>query len=148
MPVHFYVQRNSSFGSIGTPIPFELALVNEGNAMNLQTGKFTAPRPGIYFFLFTGNAEFQASTSINVNFGVGLYLNGGLIGTGRVEESNNVDDHETPLTLQSTLNLKKDDQVWVAISVQSTGTLLYDDTAHHYNHFTGFMLEEDIVTSL
>ena len=105
MPVHFYVQRNSSFGSIGTPIPFELALVNEGNAMNLQTGKFTAPRPGIYFFLFTGNAEFQASTSINVNFGVGLYLNGGLIGTGRVEESNNVDDHETPLTLQSTLNL-------------------------------------------
>ena len=75
-------------------------------------------------------------------------MNGGLIGTGRVEESNNVDDHETPLTLQSTLNLKKDDQVWVAISVQSTGTLLYDDTAHHYNHFTGFMLEEDIVTSL
>jgi hypothetical protein len=66
--------------------------VNEGNAMNLQTGKFTAPQPGIYFFLFTGNAEFQASTSINVNFGVGLYLNGGLIGTGRVEESNNVDD--------------------------------------------------------
>jgi hypothetical protein len=32
-PVHFYVKRNSSFQT-RTPIPVDLAVVNEGNAMN------------------------------------------------------------------------------------------------------------------
>ena len=146
-PVHFYVQRQSSFSTKSTPIPFELARVNEGNAMNLQTGKFTAPRPGIYFFSFTGLVEFPASSSV-VQFEVGLYLNGGLIGTGNVEESNTVADHETPLTFQSTLNLKSGDQIWLEISVQSAGAFLEDYSNYYYNHFTGFMLEEEIVSSL
>jgi hypothetical protein len=30
-PVHFYVQRNSPFDIFGTPIPFDLARVNDGN---------------------------------------------------------------------------------------------------------------------
>jgi hypothetical protein len=55
-PVHFYDQRNSSFFKEKTPIPFDLAVVNEGNAMDLASGKFTAPRPGIYFFSFAGLA--------------------------------------------------------------------------------------------
>jgi hypothetical protein len=33
-PVHFYVQRNSDFQTQWTPIPVDLAVVNEGNAMN------------------------------------------------------------------------------------------------------------------
>ena len=114
--------------------------------MNLQTGKFTAPRPGIYFFSFTGFAEFPASSS-RVYLGVGLYLNGGLIGSGYVEEANTVPYQLSPLTLQSTLNLKSGDQVWVEIDWESTGTYLHDSSSHH-THFTGFMLEEDIVASL
>ncbi len=121
--------------------------------MNLTSGKFTAPRPGIYFFSFTGLARFPDSSS-RVWLGVSLYLNGGLIGLGWVEEANNVDYQRSPLTLQSTLNLKSDDQVWVAIEKGSTGAnyfissgaYLYDD-GYHYNHFTGFMLEEEIVAS-
>ncbi len=121
-------------------------MVNEGNAIDLTSGIFTAPRPGIYFFSFTGNADFPASSSY-VQLGVKLYLNGGLIGWGYVEESNNVAGQNSPLTLQSTLNLKSGDQVWVEISDQSTGAFLYD-SGYHFTHFTGWMLEEEIVASL
>jgi hypothetical protein len=113
--------------------------------MNLQTGKFTAPRPGIYFFSFSGLASFPAKSW--VGFGVDLVLNGGLIGDGYVEEGNTNADQKSPLTLQSTLNLKKGDQVWLQIGGRSTGTYLFDDS-YHRTHFTGFMLEEEIVTSL
>ncbi len=146
-PVHFYVQRNDDFSTYGTPIPFELARVNEGNAMNLTSGIFTAPRPGIYFFSFTGLARFPASSSSRVVLGVALYLNGYYIGVGYVEEANTVNGQESPLTLQSTLKLKKGDQVRVEIYQQSTGAYLYD-SGNHYTHFTGFMLEEEIVASL
>ena len=113
--------------------------------MNLQTGKFTAPRPGIYFFSFSGLASFPASSWVEL--GVGLYLNGDKIGIGDVSEGNTVVYQSSPLTLQSTLKLKKGDQVWMEIFYQSTEAYLYDD-GYHYTHFTGFMLEEEIVMSL
>ncbi len=116
--------------------------------MSLTSGKFTAPRPGIYFFSFTGLAGFPVSSSI-VWLGVRLYLNGDRIGPGYVSEGNTVAYQGSPLTVQSTLNLKRDDQVWLQIDAdwQSTGAYLIDNSEHH-NHFTGFMLEEDIVASL
>ncbi len=114
--------------------------------MDLTSGKFTAPRPGIYFFSFTGLANFPASSS-EVYLGVGLYLNGDRIGLGDVNEANTVTYQNDQLTLQSTLNLKKGDQVWLQICIQSTGVYLYDNS-DHYTHFTGFMLEEEIVASL
>jgi hypothetical protein len=141
-PVHFYAKRSTNFNTIGTPILFEFSRVNEGNAMDLNTGKFTAPRPGIYFFSFTGLASFPAS-SFRVNLEVTLYLNGGGIGRGWVEGK----DQRSPLLVHSTLKLKKGDQVWVEINLLSSGVNLFDSHAHH-THFTGWMLEEEIVASL
>jgi hypothetical protein len=54
-----------------------------------------------------------------------------------VEEANTIANQNDQLTLQSTLNLKKGDQVWVVIDPMSSGVSLYDSTAH-YTHFTGF----------
>jgi hypothetical protein len=149
VPVHFYVQRNSEFKTTKTPIPFQLARVNEGNAMNLTSGIFTAPLPGIYFFSFTGLARFPTSSS-RVELRVGLYLNGGEIGRGEAEDGNTVANQfvSDQLTLQSTLNLKSGDQVWVEISyISISGAYLYDYSPTRYTHFTGFMLQEEIVAS-
>jgi hypothetical protein len=145
-PVHFYVQRSNLFDTESTPIPFDLERVNVGNAMDLTTGIFTAPRPGIYFFSFTGLAHFPAS-NFKVNLGVSLILNGDRIGSGWVEEANTVAAQLLPLTIQSTLNLEKDDQVWMEIIQMSSGSYLFDNFNAH-THFTGFMLQEDIVASL
>ncbi len=115
--------------------------------MNLTTGKFTAPRPAIYFFSFSGVANFQASSSLSL-LSVVLYLNGGPIGTGWAEEENNMAGQYSPLSsIVSTLNLKKGDQVWVEIHYQSTKAYLKDDV-EHFTHFTGFLLDEEIVASL
>jgi hypothetical protein len=146
-PVFFYVQRNSPFDTIRTPIPFDLALVNEGNAMDLRSGKFTAPRPGIYFFSFAGQARLSSSSSY-VYFSSYLHLNGNRIGTSSVAENNGPVNQWSPLTLQSTLNLKKGDQLWVEINYSDdSSSYLHDDSAHT-THFTGFMLEEEIAASL
>jgi hypothetical protein len=150
-PVHFYVQRNSNFNKTSIPIPFDVAVVNEGNAMNLTSGKFTAPRPGIYFFSFAGTARLSAepsSADTLASFFSYLYLNWKVIGKSFVREDNTPVNQWSPMSFQLTLNLKKGDQVWMQITISgSTKTSLYDDY-YPYTHFTGFLLEEEIVASL
>jgi hypothetical protein len=103
-------------------------------------------RTGINFFSFTGLADFQASSSV-FYLQVRLYFNGGRIGAGYVEEANTIANQNDQVTLQSTLNLEKGDQVWVVIDSISSGVSLFDSGAH-YTHFTGFLLEEKIVASI
>ena len=74
--------------------------------MYFTLGIFTPPRPGIYFFSFTGLADFPRSSS-NVYLQVGLYWNGGEIGMGDVGEANTVANENPQVTVQSTLNMKK-----------------------------------------
>jgi hypothetical protein len=73
---------------------------------------------------------------------VSLYLNGNPIGWSVVEEYRTVADQETPLTLQSTLKLNKGDQIWLQISLISSGVNLYDGWMDRWTHFTGHILEE------
>jgi hypothetical protein len=111
--------------------------------MDLESGIFTAPRPGIYFFSFAGVARL-----LSVDFFSSLYLNGDIIGVSQVQENKGPVDQLSPFSLQSTLNLKKGDRVWVAIGYfDPTYSFLWDN-GFHFTHFTGFMLEEEIVASL
>ena len=136
-PVYFYVQRNSPiFNTIGTPIPFDVERLNVGGAMNLTSGKFTAPRDGIYSFSFNGLVQFPASSS-RVYLQVYMYLNGNLIGRGYADEVGTAAQYET-FSFQSTLNLKAGDQIWIEINSMSGGVSLHGGWQ---THFSGHLLE-------
>ena len=129
-PVYFYVQRNSGYNTEGVPIPFDVAKLNVGEAMNLASGTFTAPRPGIYFFSFSGICA--SGPTIHP----GLYLNSNLIGRGHGQET------FATFTIQSTLQLNAGDKVSVQLVPSGNGSL-FDNTDHH-THFIGWLLQEDL----
>ena len=144
---YFYGQRNEDFNQTNTPIPFDVVRLNEGGAFDGATGIFTAPANGKYFFSFVGLAHLPATSSPHY-LGISLQVNNGEIGKAFVEEAgNNPTRERVPLTLQSTLYLKKGDQVCLKIRLQTNGSLLTDD-GNHFAHFNGWLLEEDISQSL
>jgi hypothetical protein len=112
--------------------------------MNIQSGIFTAPRPGIYFFLFNGLAQFPASSSF-VHLGISLFAEGygNQVAYAYVSEANTVDFQRSPLALQSILSLKTGDAVFLEIYAYTSR-----EVQLHEANFLGFMLEEEIVVSL
>ena len=122
-----------------------MEVLNIGGAMNLTSGIFTTPRAGTYSFSFIGFAHIPGSSS-KLGLAVRMYLNGNLIGSGLADEAGTANQFET-LSLQSALNLQKGDQISLQINQMDTGTYLHD-SSNHYNHFSGWLLEENISQSL
>ncbi|XP_046645845.1 uncharacterized protein LOC124336186 [Daphnia pulicaria] len=143
---YFHVSRNAHFSQIGTPIPFQISHINTENAMDLNMGKFRAPRTGTYFFSFNGMVEIPASP--RVGLGVSIYLNGVNKGRSWNEKINGGSSDNDQVGLQVTLNLKTGDQVWVEIDDRFSETFLWEDGSGLNTHFTGWILEEEIKNSL
>ena len=144
-PVYFYVQRVEEFNTINTPIPFDKERLNVGGGMDSTTGKFTAPRDGIYSFSFTALGQFAAS-SARLELYVSLFLNNVEIGYGYCDEINDPSQNvfETS-SWQWTLSLQTGDQIWLQIGPISTGTVL---RGGWFTHFSGYLMEENIAQSL
>jgi hypothetical protein len=138
LPTYFYVQRRSDFKTLGVPIPFEIERLNIGGAMNITTGKFTAPRKGVYFFAFSGVSTLERPGNLDV----GLMVNDVQIGKAESFSTTGGSDFET-LTLQSTIELKAGDSVWLQI-VSQKSALLQDNPLDQFTHFSGWMLQEDL----
>jgi len=106
--------------------------------MNGKTGKFTAPRNGVYFFAFNGIAVITAAEG---GMNVALMVNGNPVGTAQCKS--HAGNEWENLALQSTIELKAGDQVWLQITSISTGVILYQVPA-----FTGWLLQENLSRSL
>ncbi|KAI9557850.1 C1q and tumor necrosis factor-related protein 2 [Daphnia sinensis] len=146
-PVYFYVQKNNSFATAYVPIPFEVARVNIGGAMNLTSGTFTAPRAGTYFFSYTGDARFVGPSTNIMAVLVEMLLNGQRVGTARVTESNTSGSVHSQMSMQSTLTLKAGDRIWLQIGFMTAGGVAYvydnPNADQRFNHFTGWLVEEN-----
>ncbi len=69
--------------------------------MNGTTGKFKAPRKGVYFFAFNGIAVITAAEG---GMNVALMVNGKEV--GRAQRKSHVGNEWETLALQSTMDLK------------------------------------------
>lgn len=138
--IHFNVQRNSSFSGWGSSgvIPFDLARLNEGGAMNVSSGVFTAPFSGIYHF------EFSAVTDFPVDFSVVyLQVNGQSVAASLFRHANqSLTLTRGCLSLTSYLRLKSNDRV----NMYNYAGTLYDYEPHgnHFTQFNGWLVEQDL----
>lgn len=133
--VHFYVTRNTSFSFTNAIIPFELARLNEGGAMNLASGIFTAPVPGIYHFEFSGLKDSSASFLV-----VYMQVNGAFIGGAYTDQG--ATGSRDVVSLSASLRLAANDIVNL-YNYNIDGGVLHDCT--HTTHFTGWLVEEDLI---
>jgi len=120
-------------------IPFELARLNEGEAMNLTSGIFTAPVPGIYHFEFSG---VKASTATSLF--IFLQVNG--VDIGRTNSNQPSTGSYDSLSLSASLRLKANDRVNLYnYGAGNYGFVLYDNDLYHDTHFTGWLVEEELI---
>ena len=132
--VHFYVQRNSHFNTPGSVIPFELARLNEGEAFSLSSGIFTAPVKGIYHF------QFSAVKSLPYKYlDIFLQVNGTNIALAYTHQP--YSGSSDPIFLSVSLRLAASDRV----NLFNSGEGGFHDNADHFTHFSGWLVEEDLM---
>jgi len=128
-PVQFYVQRNTGWSTLNTPIPFQIERLNVGNAMNIGTGVFKAPKAGTYSFAFTHTKTDIASYTFSF-----LQLNGNNIGINYAGQTGTY----LSGSMVATLKLKVGDEITLVLAI---GALHNDD---FHTQFSGILLEEDL----
>lgn len=137
--IYFEVQRNTQTSGWGV-LKYESEVVNLGGGMSPATGIFTAPRNGIYFFAFSGysTASIAGENSMDVDLMVG-----GNIHLRATFHPSFDGQHGDSASLQSIVQLKQGDQVFMNIANIYASTL-FDNSPFHYTHFSGGLLHEDV----
>lgn len=126
-PINFYVQRTSPFSKENSIITFQLERINDGGAMNLESGIFIAPKNGSYYFSLSGIKD-NSLHDVSIN----LRLNGKNIGRAAC---GSMYSYWCTFSLQSTLKLNKGDMIDLYLI---TGTFF--DDSDHWTHFVGFFV--------
>ena len=123
--------------STDSVVTFQVKQLNIGNAMNIETGVFTAPVPGIYHFAFKGIKD--GSTMVPLS--VFLRLNGVVVASTNAPGNFLIHEPYT-VSLQATLKLKVNDQVDL---MKMGGAILFENgNKNRETQFVGSLLDEDL----
>lgn len=118
------------------PIPFEVEVLNLGNAMDLNSGTFTTPTAGIYDFSFNGVKHWDAGRT-----GVYLQLNGKeKIAHGYGTDTSSKGHFTIALSIAQN-NYEKETKSTCLLTAEES--MNHDDN-WHYTGFTGSLVEEDL----
>ena len=140
--VYFYVLRTSSSTDVSNAIAYDVAAVNIGGAMDISSGKFTAPVKGRYFFAFDGLVEFT-DTTVTGKCYIGLTINFALVGQSAMLISPGAaGDWYQTITYHGTFDLSPGDEVAMRLT-SLTAARLHDDPSGTYTHFSGYLIEQD-----
>ncbi|XP_062619326.1 heavy metal-binding protein HIP-like [Saccostrea cucullata] len=101
---------------------------NSGNSYNANTGKFTAPKDGLYSFMWTN------VTKGGKHFHTQIVLNGNVMGYNHVNGISG-SSHWASGSSSAVIKMKKKDEVWIR-TVGTDGEYAYA----HWSSFTGFKL--------
>merc|ERR1712212_1066707 len=112
-------------GKYGAHMVYNSVLTNVGDSYNPETGVFTAPVKGVYFFRFTASNSYH----LDLDMGVKMYKNQEEI---LYNHENGVEDFFSNAV---TLELVKGDQVFLMLPPRIT---VYADS--HENSFSGHLL--------
>lgn len=124
---------NQSIIGSNNVLRFDMERLNIGGGMNLKSGVFSAPKTGTYAFQFS-----IVKNGYNVDMlDIFLRLNGTRIGYSTVSPSLMA----APVTLQSTLKLKRGDRIDLQ---KGKNGGLSESSIGYCHHFTGWLLEENL----
>lgn len=97
--------------------------------MNLASGVFKAPKPGVYYFTYSGIKRNNAPNTY-----VDLKVNG-----KDIARAHGTDIYGSwTMSLHAIVKLKVGDQ----ISLTLTGGAIHDEYNERYSNFIGFLMEE------
>ena len=138
---HFYVQREHPYQTPpNSVIPWELERLNLGNSFAMGSGVFTAPKDGLYHLTFSGVKEFRAVNPLHLQ----LRRDNGLpvVAEAYAGIGDTGIAGQMTLSLHSTLRLKTADRLHLYLFGEGN---LVDNPAEQNSHFTGWLLEEDLL---
>jgi len=134
--IYFYAQMRNTFRETGRRVPFDRILVNKGNGLSPSNqGVFTAPRAGIYHFTFKGYNWGEGLSALHPKrLVIEMHHNGIVVGGTSTLVG--------LLHVHATLKLKAGDRVYI---FKSSGGDLYTDLRTPDTHFSGWLMEEDVL---
>ena len=130
--VAFSVHRGHSLTATTRPerITYDAAFVNHGRAFNVESGIFTCPIPGLYYFSFT------FKTAPREYMGVRIKQNGR--DTNSLYYSS-TDGEQTSVSQSIILDLDQGDRVWLELYLNSNRAKI-SGTSSKINTFNGYLI--------